>query len=514
MARRESVASGLGQGKGEEAKRRQAETTRRRLATRARNAQDRPPKVPAPRNGKPPAFYVSPELDPAWFPDEHHWWCAGYFVNLIHWRSCCWRANEEHFVPLLYRYLERVVPRPVLKSVRQTLADRAVVECDGVALRGRKAFGYRLTPPYRRTHRLVCTDDRLNRRIWAVYGAEEGGLLPVHRWLKGKLDVLEFDMDRAGEIIGRMRPDSGSKLSRGEYRLLRTDHALRLAHKDHWCSRDRFGRVHTPVTALEKELHCCLSADGQPLIETDLANSQPLFLGILAKDWLTASKASQARITRREFTDSGNSYHAVNQSITHNSTINPPTTHTHQPTPINNVNRSLNRCNDRELGDLRSVTLPADLAEYVDVCERAKFYESLMTEKEKARGDKYRQRFKQRFYGVLFGGNVSRGRFPNKLRLRFRRRYPSMAGVLRALKRKEFRHSSHVLQNYEATLFIHRICGRIMKERPDTVVYTIHDSILTTPDAAAYVRGVILDEFKKLGVTPTLKPHSTRKDVR
>ena len=62
-----------------------------------------------------------------------------------------------------------------------------------------------------------------------------------------------------------------------------------------------------------------------------------------------------------------------------------------------------------------------------------------------------------------------------------------------------------MLQNFEATVFIYRVCGRIMKEKPDLFVATIHDSVLTTPENVEYVETVIRDEFAKLGVTPTLK---------
>ena len=64
------------------------------------------------------------------------------------------------------------------------------------------------------------------------------------------------------------------------------------------------------------------------------------------------------------------------------------------------------------------------------------------------------------------------------------------------------------MQAYEATLVIATICERIMRERPDLPIITIHDSFLTTEEHVAYVKSVILDEFSKVGVTPKLK-HET-----
>jgi hypothetical protein len=66
-------------------------------------------------------------------------------------------------------------------------------------------------------------------------------------------------------------------------------------------------------------------------------------------------------------------------------------------------------------------------------------------------------------------------------------------------------------------LFIYRICGRIMRERPRMALLTLHDSLLTSSKADLdYIVGVILDEFRKLGVTPTLKrkAHAPNGDLR
>jgi hypothetical protein len=72
------------------------------------------------------------------------------------------------------------------------------------------------------------------------------------------------------------------------------------------------------------------------------------------------------------------------------------------------------------------------------------------------------------------------------------------------VKGKNYRHSAYLLQNLEATLFIYKICGRIMREKPALPLYTVHDSLLTTREHVEYVRSVILDEFRKLGIHPTL----------
>jgi hypothetical protein len=60
-------------------------------------------------------------------------------------------------------------------------------------------------------------------------------------------------------------------------------------------------------------------------------------------------------------------------------------------------------------------------------------------------------------------------------------------------------------QRLESTLMIHGACQRLMSERPDIPVVTIHDSILTLPEHIETVRGVIMSEFAKFGISPTLR---------
>src|SRR5262249_43183403 len=133
---------------------------------------------------------------------------------------------------------------------------------------------------------------------------------------------------------------------------------------------------------------------------------------------------------------------------THQTTYQP----IQNPTRISNVNRPVNPCAGRDLRFSRAVNTfqvenspPADLVAYLEVCERGAFYESLMTDEERAKGKKHRARLKVRFYGVLFGRNKGRGHPPSETRRRFRQRYPTVAGVLKDLKRKNYKHSSHVL---------------------------------------------------------------------
>lgn len=55
---------------------------------------------------------------------------------------------------------------------------------------------------------------------------------------------------------------------------------------------------------------------------------------------------------------------------------------------------------------------------------------------------------------------------------------------------------------------IHQVCRRLMLEHPTVPLITIHDSIMTTPGNVALVRGVMAEEFGRVGLHPKFKLES------
>jgi hypothetical protein len=410
---------------------------------------------------KPAAFYIPVNLDPRAFTAEDRDY-GHYFLNQLHWRYVCFRADGDGFVRLKWDYLTRVIPRPVWHRIHDVLTldggrSGPVVETDGWYAPGRKAIGFRLGPAYRAVYRVECATDALNRKIRAAAAGRETRLLPVHHWLASNLGRLRFDADLAAAIIPTLSPDGGFRITPAEYAEMLTGLARRVADGERGLSCDRYGRVHTPLTSLPRELRRCVSAaDGSPLVGLDLANSQPLMAGLLARRF-SRSESTAVRMCAAAFRGAGNPY----------------------------CYRAL-----AEHADHPGV--PADLRGYLGCCAAGTLYESFG-------GD--RERVKRRFMSVLMGHNHYGGRAKDE----FSARYPRVAEMLHAVRRKEHARAAWLLQNLEATLFIHRACGRLMRARPDLPVYTVHDCVFTVPDGVPAVRGVLLDEFARLGVEPTLK---------
>ena len=481
----------------------------RRLASRARNKKSRPPLPPG--GVKPARFYVSPRVQRTWFPDERHWWGACYLLNLLHWKWLAkwkWVRNAElnGHVPLLHRFLKKIVPQTVLKQTKQTLIDRGVIGCDRTAVIGCKAYGYLLLPDYRKTELLFCADDKLNLKIWEAQAEVEGARRPLLSWLLSRLQLLKIDSKQAAVIIASLHPKRKQRKrpeSREDYHLSLTEHVQQIANGEHRLHCDAYGRVHTLAVNLKRELRHLLTVDDQSLVSIDLSCSQPLMIAVLTMSYLNKSKMAMYRLTNMKHDQDKDPYNALNQALVNN----PKRTNTNTPSiymPITKLRPPKTPIKQgvcAEGGPLRP--MPADLQEFLHVCQDGTLYEVMSRPGESVKWNKRRllSAFYARPGGKRCGGVIR----CNQMWLRFAERFPTAARFLLDLKVKDYRRAAWVVQNFEATMVLGNVCGRIMREQPDAVIVTVHDCLMTTPDCVPYVTRVIREEYAKIGVNPKLK---------
>jgi hypothetical protein len=362
------------------------------------------------------------------------------------------------------------------------LADSGVIDWDRSYVKGQRSMRYQIRERYQRTRTFGCKDQKLCKRVRKLQ-RESQKLLPVHQWLSDRQTLLEFDRQNAESIISGMFPDDDSPLDADAYKALLLEQAGRLDRQLHDRTPEltvcRFGRVHTAVTRLPTSLRRCLSFEGQPLVGIDLSNSQPLFAGLCALDYYSCP-VKKHRLNRFE-APGNHPYGRVLSPIPH--PIQPPITMAEKlQTTVNTGSYESCLCNR------------VDLKNYLNTCEQGKFYESLMQP-----GDD-RGRIKRRtLIDFFFGKDL----YESSIGQRVQELYPSISEMVTDLKKHDHRRPSWVMQNREATMFIGRIARRIMVEEPDIPLMTIHDSFLTTEEHADYVQDVAMEEFARLGVTPT-----------
>ena len=244
---------------------------------------------------------------------------AAWFLNLINWRWICWRADGDGFVRLKCDYMRNVI-RSSLNEVRRVLNDSGVIDWDRTYVKGERSMRYRIREPYQHTRVVECNDEKRCRKLRKLQRSQK--LLPVHDWLKDHLTLLCFDRQRAKSIGSGMYPDEDSPLGVVAYRERVNEIVQRFDDQQTMGTPELtvcpYGRVHTAVTRLPTSLRPCLSFQGQSLVSIDLCNSQPLFAGLVARDYYS-SRSKKQRL--REFESIGKQFYSRDQT-THSTRVN------------------------------------------------------------------------------------------------------------------------------------------------------------------------------------------------
>jgi hypothetical protein len=71
--------------------------------------------------------------------------------------------------------------------------------------------------------------------------------------------------------------------------------------------------------------------------------------------------------------------------------------------------------------------------------------------------------------------------------------------------RKWYGRLAFLMQKAEADFMLRTVCYRLARHHPEVPCVTIHDIILTYKRYCPLVRRIIMEEFRRLGVRPTLK---------
>jgi hypothetical protein len=172
--------------------------------------------------------------------------------------------------------------------------------------------------------------------------------------------------------------------------------------------------------------------------------------------------------------------------------------------PLLHANRFNNNHNTQQDNNLQQVnnrqSLPPDVIEFIGLCEQGVLYDNLM----ERLGIPARRRkgFKRLFFSQVFFGRV---KATGRVRELFARDFPTVYKAINDLKRKDYRQLAYLLQTHESKIMIDVICRKILDELPGTFIATIHDSIMTTPDKADEVREIMLREFRRFGLNPTIR---------
>jgi hypothetical protein len=87
----------------------------------------------------------------------------------------------------------------------------------------------------------------------------------------------------------------------------------------------------------------------------------------------------------------------------------------------------------------------------------------------------------------------------------FPKLYPGVLEYTLQARSRDHRKLPRNIQRDEAYVVYDMICNAIRIQRPDIFVATIHDALICKPSDAAFVRKVMNEQFRTLGIQPTIK---------
>lgn len=267
-----------------------------------------------------------------------------------------------------------------------------------------------------------------------------------------------------------------------------------------YATRCQYGRFHSTVTGMKRQVRGQLSLDGHQVVEVDVANCQPLILG------LRAAPSSDL--------DKQPTPNRLNTSPDPTTHSEPPTQQ--QPTPPTNTHSTHTYTTYTTCGAL---SLHRHIRNYIAICEGGDLYGHLerlcrgrLTLRDCIPANRWhryakdrplrRKDVKRQFMVMLFANTATTSRMP--IFDVAATEWPALADYILAAKKDCYQNLARDCQQLESRLMIDGAAGSLLADSSIPIV-TIHDAILTTEAHVPAVEAAIIEEFSRLGVTPKTK---------
>jgi hypothetical protein len=373
-------------------------------------------------------------------------------------------------------------------AVRGALLDRGDIRCDGEYEIGRKSLWYAVgdrweSSPVDHAEPIgpggmgcIAEADRVRRERLVRPRP------PVVDHLQSWVRRATLDAGAAERVIAGIADPESRRHAERVAAIIR--HGDALAKSVGVCP---YGRCHSVITQMHRELRQALQIEGKPLAEIDIGSAQPLLLGAAVKQELASKEQSKAA---REEERRGDEQEATAGALSHTLPV-------FTPTSADNV-----ACRSAHVAIDLACALPSDLVDYLDACASGSYYETLGDVLGMRCDSPYaRDRVKRASCWLIMGDPPLR----SPAWVSYSAKWPTVAAHLERIKRDDYRRAAWLLQRMESTLVILGACDDLMRFRPDVPILTVHDAILTPAryvwDAASALRL----PWERLGVTPKLK---------
>lgn len=273
--------------------------------------------------------------------------------------------------------------------------------------------------------------------------------------------------------------------------------------------RDDYGRVHTNFTTLSRNLRKHLLCRGTKLAFIDIANSQPLLLGVLLQ-----KKIGRVDLTTGLPLTHTNTYNS--KSNTHTNRENTLQGHNHykwihfDKSAHNRIGFTETEINETE----KQIRLSVQLEDYLGWCQRGLFYEHLARLcKDLGIPIGGRTHFKTKVLATLYD-DWNEVEYSLPILNVFRIYYSDLYSMMDEMKWFSYKDLPRDMQRTESDLVILRVCAELFRLYPDIPLLTLHDSIYTIPEYIDRVEEVFQQVFHSYNIYPTFSKGTYNEDKR
>jgi hypothetical protein len=431
------------------------------------------------------------------------------------------RPDDPIFVPLKAKYLERDVGWRVASKIIPWMMENELLERTNNYFVGQSSFGYRLGPPLcdLPTYQTLLKAPDFIRRIRRQRDADEKSWRSERRHLKNWANRISLNPGIVAAVLTSLPKACHES-------VIECMAAISDGQTFHtFCE---YGRAHTAVTRLKRELRCALTFAGRALVNIDIANSQPLILGATMRNDLARAQAMRSERRARGSNETTNGSGpaagerdgASGMGDSQGVSLRPPplavaSIRSPSTSGIARKGRKNKQVTDGEF----SPELPCDLKLFLSLCEDGKLYDFLIRESIwRSTQGAWKDRVWFRF---LYGSPKTSDWTPKEgdkanptqedingmrsLVTVFKKRFPNVLRWIDKQKRDNRGGLAKKMQTLESKVVIGGVVRALAEKYADVPFATIHDSLLILPEHVGLIRGLLAEEFGKVGVRPTMR---------
>jgi len=394
-----------------------------------------------------------------------------YLAHLIH-EVCLWNdeIRDMEYVPLSATKLQSL-NHDYYRRHLDYLIKQGFLKEDTSYQPKNYCKGFKLLPPYAEceVRHIEISDKKLIKKLTKWNNTNEGTKEKYRHLYNSFMDKrLVIDRDAAiqySKLVYEMDSDNGleNAMKKHNLRLIKID---KFHYHNRGFKQDKWGRIHTNLTGMDRALRNFISYDGNRIVEIDMPNSQPL-LSIL------------------------------------------PLMENY---PDININHFHNNHNTIMLVDSDDIADDMEIYKYIGLVLNGRFYPYLIDKYNELEQGVYfnmddpdevkKKAVKDMVFGTFFSENDK----PFYGKEALYKLFPRVFEAFEKVKAWQHNKLAVTLQGIEAEIVLDTACKNIAGEYPDSKLWSIHDSISTIEGKEEIVIKYLSDAIEqRIGLVPPLK---------